>query len=90
MENVMNEEMKKLNPKAGQVEVRYFATFRKNNIKKEFIKLMDEMTVKDILDLREINENEVAILLVNGIRKTSHTVLEPGDIVALFPPVGGG
>lgn len=86
----MNEESKNLNSKDKQVEVRYFATFRKNNIKKELIKLTDEMNVKDVLDLKGIDEKDVAILLVNGIRKPSHTVLEPGDIISLFPPVGGG
>ena len=72
------------------VEVRYFATFRKNNIKKEFIDYIEGMTVKDILFLKEIDEKDVAILLVNGIRKTGDKVLEQGDIISLFPPVGGG
>jgi molybdopterin converting factor small subunit len=88
MEKNMNEDMK--NPKSRQIEVRYFATFRKNKIKKEYIEHVVGMTVMNILDLKGIEENEVAILLVNGIRKESNTALEPGDIVSLFPPVGGG
>lgn len=72
------------------IEVRYFATFRKNNIKKEFIDYTEGIKVRDILFLKNIDEKDIAILLVNGIRNTGDKVLEKGDIISLFPPVGGG
>ena len=35
-------------------------------------------------------EEEVAILLVNGFHQKPDCPVKEGDIVALFPPVGGG
>ena len=43
-----------------------------------------------------VNENmdipaeEVSILLINGFHKKPEDAVKDGDIVALFPPVGGG
>lgn len=73
-----------------KVEVRYFATFRKKGIKKETLFLEADSLVKELLKKADIEEKEVAILLVNGIKTTSNTKLNDGDIVSLFPPVGGG
>ena len=38
----------------------------------------------------DIPLEEVAILLVNGFHKKPDEPVKTGDIVALFPPVGGG
>jgi molybdopterin converting factor small subunit len=73
-----------------KVEVRYFATFRKKGIKKEILSLESDSFVKELLKKADIEEKEVAILLVNGIKTTSNTKLNDGDVVSLFPPVGGG
>jgi sulfur-carrier protein len=73
-----------------EIEVRYFATFRKNNINKETMIFIDEATVGDVLKQAGIEEKELAILLVNGIKVNQTKKLSHGDIVSLFPPVGGG
>jgi molybdopterin converting factor small subunit len=73
-----------------EIEVRYFATFRKNGIKKETITFDDKLRVEDVLRLKKIEEDEVAILLVNGKKTSVETELKNGDVVSLFPPVGGG
>lgn len=73
-----------------KIEVRYFATFRKNDIKKEILDFEDCILVNDVLKKVEINEEEVAILLVNGIKSYGYTTLKNGDILSLFPPIGGG
>ena len=44
----------------------------------------------DILALMSIPKEEVSILLINGFHQKPETPVKDGDIVALFPPVGGG
>ena len=44
----------------------------------------------DILALMNIPREEVSILLINGFHQKPETPVKDGDIVALFPPVGGG
>ncbi len=73
-----------------EVEVRYFATFRKNGVKKEVIPFEKSISVKELLTKVDIQEEDVAILLVNGIKVDSETILKDKDVVSLFPPVGGG
>ncbi|MDD2446303.1 MAG: MoaD/ThiS family protein [Tissierellia bacterium] len=72
------------------IEVRLFATFRKGRWKNKFIDFDDKSNIKDILDYLNIEEDQVSIALING--KHSHIVeeLKDGDVLALFPPVGGG
>jgi len=72
------------------VEVRLFATLRDGRGK---ILVMPADTVhnaSDVLDALAIPAEEVAILLINGFHSTPDAPIKDGDIVALFPPVGGG
>ena len=43
-----------------------------------------------IISHLNIPAEEVAILLINGFHKKPHDAVKDGDVVALFPPVGGG
>lgn len=72
------------------VEVRLFATFREG---REKIYYMDAEKIKkasDALEILRIPEEEVAICLINGRHSKVDTEVKDGDILAVFPPVGGG
>lgn len=73
-----------------EIEVRLFATFREGREKKQIIKISENTTLLDIIKLLNIDEEDVAIMLLNGRDGTSDRLLKDGDIVSLFPPVGGG
>jgi sulfur carrier protein len=73
-----------------QIEIRYFATLRKNGKKKETLQIQDGFTVAKLAEELGIELDDIAILLVNGIRSDMDETLNEGDIVSLFPPVGGG
>ena len=44
----------------------------------------------DLLDDLGIVRKEVGILLVNGKHANEDTTLNAGDVVAVFPAIGGG
>lgn len=72
------------------IEIRLFATFR-NGRKKVIFMLPDGISVaRDIIRALDIDEAEVAILLINGRHQKPESPVQDGDILALFPPVGGG
>ena len=73
-----------------EVEVRLFATFREGREKKQKIKIKQNTTILDIIKMLNIDENEVAIMLLNGRDGNSDRMLNDGDVISLFPPVGGG
>lgn len=73
-----------------QIEVRLFATFREGRDKKQKIQINENTSILDIINMLNIDEEEVAIMLLNGRDGTSERVLKDGDIISLFPPVGGG
>ena len=47
-------------------------------------------TVADVVKALEIPENDAKLIFVNSIRKERDTLLEDGDRLGIFPPVGGG
>lgn len=71
------------------IEVRLFATLRKGRFKKQKFEY-ETCTPQDILSHLKILHEDVAILLVNGRDGTFDQVLNDGDTVSIFPPVGGG
>ena len=72
------------------IEVRLFATLREGRGKVQMLDAADIDIAGDIILRLVIPAEEVAILLINGFHQKPETPVKDGDIVAIFPPVGGG
>ncbi|EEG76647.1 thiamineS protein [Dethiobacter alkaliphilus AHT 1] len=73
-----------------QITVKLFATLRNNRFKVDIREYPEGTTVLQVAEDLEIPEEELAITMVNGILLDVKHVLQDGDTLALFPPVGGG
>lgn len=72
------------------IEVRLFATFREGREKIIMMEPDNLHIASDVLDVLNIAHDEVAIYLINGRHSKLDAPLKDGDILAIFPPVGGG
>ena len=72
------------------IEVRLFAGLRQGRQKIYQMESGSIATVQDIMDRLSIDRKEVNILLINGFHQKPETQVKDGDIVSLFPAVGGG
>lgn len=73
-----------------KVTAKLFATFRDGREKIQNFDFHEGTIVEDIIRILGIEKSEIAILLVNGRDSKFERVLVDGDVIALFPPVGGG
>jgi len=74
------------------VTVKFFATLREYGPSEEKITIPENSTVQSIMEKYEIPEDQRrAIIMVNGKpHQDLNTILEDKDIIAIFPPIGGG
>lgn len=72
------------------IEVRLFAGLRQGRQKVYQMEAESIKNVQDIMDVLAIQRKEVNILLINGFHQKPETAVKDGDIVSLFPAVGGG
>jgi len=72
------------------IEVRLFATFREGREKVQFLDAKEFRKAGDVLDYLNIPHDEVAIYLINGRHSKFTDSINEGDVLAIFPPVGGG
>ena len=72
------------------IEVRLFAGLRQGRQKIYQMEPDSIATVQNIMDRLSIDRKEVNILLINGFHQKPETEVRDGDIVSLFPAVGGG
>ena len=72
------------------IEVRFFATLREGRGTITQIPAGEVFTAADLLRRFAIPAEEVAILLINGFHSKPEDLVKDGDIISLFPPVGGG
>ena len=72
------------------IEVRLFATLRQGRQKVYHVEPGSVNTVQDIMDVLNVPRSEVNIMLINGFHQKPETEVKDGDIVSLFPAVGGG
>jgi len=74
------------------VTVKFFATLRQYGPEKEVLAIPENSEINILFDKYNIPKDERrAIILVNGHpHKDLKTVLKNGDLVSIFPPIGGG
>lgn len=72
------------------IEVRLFATLRKGRGKVMQLPASEFTDGVSILEHFAIPREEVAIFLINGFHSKPEDPVKDGDILAIFPPVGGG
>ena len=72
------------------IEVRFFATLRDGRGKVTEIPAEEVSTAGELLNRFNIPAEEVSILLINGFHSKPEEPVKDGDVVSLFPPVGGG
>ena len=72
------------------IEVRLFAGLRQGRQKIYQMESDSVKNVQDIMSVLEIQRSDVNILLINGFHQKPETEVKDGDIVSLFPAVGGG
>lgn len=73
-----------------KVEVRLFATFRNGRWKNKVLTLEKDASIVSVLKLLEIETDTLGIALINGKHSSLDSTLEEDDVLALFPPIGGG
>lgn len=73
-----------------QVTVKLFATFRNDRFDVARQEHPTGTTVGGIVDALGIPKDEIGILMVSGRHAGLDQQAEPGDIISIFPLVGGG
>ena len=73
-----------------QVTIKLFAYFRDNRFREEVQEIAVDTQVGDIVDGLGIDREEVGVLMRNSRHCSFETTLNPNDILAIFPVVGGG
>lgn len=72
------------------VIVKLFASLQKGRFDTKELELPEGASTKDALELTGIPEFEAALIFINHLHAELDAVLNDGDTLALFPPVGGG
>jgi sulfur-carrier protein len=73
-----------------QVTIKLFANFRNDRFIKEVQTIAPGSTVGAIVSELALTEEEVGVILINGRHSNLDQPLTEGDILSLFPLVGGG
>lgn len=75
-----------------KITVKLFATLRQGRFKTREFEYPEGTTVGQVLDSLAISREEmgIGIIFINGKHVDFGTVINAGDIVAIFPPVAGG
>jgi molybdopterin converting factor small subunit len=72
------------------VTVKLFANFRNGRFVVEPRVLQDGATIESVITALAIPLKEVGVIMVNGRHASPESALREGDVLAIFPLVGGG
>ncbi len=72
------------------IEVKLFAFFREGRFLKKEMEFSAGTTVGYVVDTLGIDRDEVGVLMINSRHCDFDTILQNGDVLAIFPVVGGG
>lgn len=78
-----------------RIEVKLFANFREflppgAKGYSVFLEVETGTTIGQVLEILKIPESIPMLILLNGVHRKFEDVIQPGDVLSLFPPVAGG
>jgi molybdopterin synthase sulfur carrier subunit len=73
-----------------RITVKLFATLREGRFDKKSIECDEGATIEKILKGLDIPKKKASIIFVNNRHADLDRKLSDEDVVALFPPIGGG
>ena len=73
-----------------EITVKLFAYFRDQRFTIKTMQLHENTTVGEIVDSLNIDREEVGVLMINSRHTEFTTIPLQGDVLAVFPVVGGG
>lgn len=73
-----------------QVEVKLFAGFQKGRFAVRDWELDSGTTIQRVVDEMGIPNAEIGVMMVNGRHAKFDRELAAGDVLAIFPVIGGG
>lgn len=73
-----------------RLTVKLFAQFQKDRFAVRELDAPSDVVIADILHQFEIPEKAVGVMMVNGRHATAGRQLSAGDVLAVFPVIGGG
>jgi sulfur-carrier protein len=72
------------------VTVKLFASLQRGRFDTKEFELSEGKRTRDILGIMGIQESEAALIFINNTHAELDAILNDGDTLAFFPPVGGG
>ncbi len=83
--------MKRVTEDGGlKITIKLFATLRKGRFEAAKRGFKKGSTVDSVRRSLGISKKDAAIVLINGIHAEGGRKLQEGDVLAIFPPSGGG
>jgi len=73
-----------------KITVKLFATLRDQRFDASEVDCSEGASVRDVLQIIELAEDEVAIIFLNGRHAEFDDIINSNDTLAFFPPIGGG
>ena len=73
-----------------KIMISLYATFRDGRFKQQERDYPDGITFGQVVDDVGVNDEEIGMGLINGRHALLDCVLNDGDILSLFPMLGGG
>lgn len=72
------------------IKIKLFATLRFGRFSEKLCEMKPGATISNIIEELGLPPEQVSIIFVNGRHAKPDTILNDGDEVAMFPPIGGG
>ncbi len=73
-----------------KITVKLFATLQEGRFDVKDFEIDKPLTIDDVRKILKISKKEKLVILVNGKHAELHHKVKDGDVVAIFPQIGGG
>ena len=73
-----------------KITIKLFATLRDFGPDIQEMSVSENSTIEKVVKSLNLPEDIPLLTIVNGVHTDPKEVLKTGDVLALFPPVGGG
>lgn len=72
------------------IDIEVFGQLLQNKQRRQALEVMSPTLIRDVVNMLGLKEEEIGLIMVDGMQSELEDIVHPGSRLCFFPPMSGG
>ncbi len=72
------------------IDIEVFGQLFQDKQRRQALEVMSPTLIRDVINILGLKEEEIGLIMVDGVQSEPENLVHPGSRLCFFPPMSGG